>query len=244
MDCFDLLAVQGTLKSLLQHHSPKALILWHSAFFMVQLSHPYMTTGKTIALTIQTFVSKVMSLLSNTLSRFVIAFLPRSKHLLILWLQSPSAVILEPKEITSVIASIFSLSICLEVLGPDATILVFCWVSSQLSHSPLSSSIGSLVPLYFLPLKWHHLISEVIDISAKCLCLQQCWFCEIPQMWTWLPLTMKWTVPQNSFEMLLLVSYSDGCHFNASPNELRPETCQLPLINLPASGLPCTIPQE
>ena len=120
-----------------------------------------------------------------------------------------------------------------------------CWVLNQIFHSPLSlSSRVSLVPLYFLPLKWHHLISEVIDISAKCLCLQQCWFCEIPQMWTWLPLTMKWTVPQNSFEMLLLVSYSDGCHFNASPNELRPETCQLPLINLPASGLPCTIPQE
>ena len=138
-----------------------------TAFFMVQLSHPYMTTGKTITLTIWTFVSKVMSLLSNMLFRFVIAFLPRTKCLLILWLQSPSAVILEPKEITSVIASIFSLSICLEVLGPDATILVFCWVSSQLSHSPLSSSRGSLVPLYFLPLKWYICISEVDDISPS-----------------------------------------------------------------------------
>ena len=93
----DLLAVQGTLKSLLQHHSSKASILQHSAFFLVQLSHPYMTTGKTIVLTRQTFVGKVMSLLFNMLSRLVITFLPRSKHLLISWLQSPSAVILEPK---------------------------------------------------------------------------------------------------------------------------------------------------
>ena len=98
IDWLDLLAVQGTLKSLLQHHSSKASILWHSAFFIVQLSHPYMTTGKTIALTRQTFVDKVMSLLFNMLSRLVIAFLPRSKHLLISWLQSPSAVILELKK--------------------------------------------------------------------------------------------------------------------------------------------------
>ena len=96
MDWVDLLALQGILKSLLQHHSSKASILRHSAFFIVQLSHPYMTTGKTIALTRQTFVSKVMSLLLNMLSRLVITFLPRSKHLLISWLQSPSAVILEP----------------------------------------------------------------------------------------------------------------------------------------------------
>ena len=96
IDWFDLLAVQGTLKSLLQHHSSKASILRHSAFFMVQLSHPYMATGKTIALTIWTFVSKVMSLLFNMLSKFVITFLPGSKCLLISWLQSPSAVILEP----------------------------------------------------------------------------------------------------------------------------------------------------
>jgi len=96
MDFLDLLAVQGTLKSLLQHHSPKTSILWHSAFFTVQLSHPYMTTGKTIALTRQTFVGKVISLLLNMLSRLVITFLPRSKRLLISWLQSPSAVILEP----------------------------------------------------------------------------------------------------------------------------------------------------
>ena len=99
MDWLDLLAVQGTLKSLLQHHSSKAPILWHSAFSIVQPSHPYMTTGKTIALTRWTFVGKVMSLLFNMLSRLVIAFLPRSKHLVISWLQSPYAVIWEPKKI-------------------------------------------------------------------------------------------------------------------------------------------------
>ena len=98
MDWLDLLAVQGTLKSLLQHHSSKASILWCSAFFIVRLSHPYMTTGKTIALTRQTFVGKVMSLLLNMLSKLVITFLPKSKHLLISWLQSPSAVILEPRK--------------------------------------------------------------------------------------------------------------------------------------------------
>ena len=101
IDWFDLLAVQGTLKSLLQHHSSKHSILQHSAFFTVQLSHPYMTTGKTIALTRQILVGKVMSLLLNMLSRLVITFLPRSKHLLISWLQSPSAVILEPPKIVS-----------------------------------------------------------------------------------------------------------------------------------------------
>ena len=98
IDWFDLLAVQGTLKSLIQHHSSKASILWHSAFFIVQLSHPYVTAGKTTALTRQTFVGKVMSLVFNMLSQLVKAFLPRSKHLLISWLQSPSAVILEPKK--------------------------------------------------------------------------------------------------------------------------------------------------
>ena len=122
---FYLLPVQGTLKSLLQHHSSKASILWHSAFFIVQLPYPYMTTGKTIALTGQTFVGKVMSLLFNMLSRLVRAFPPRSKSLLISWLQSPSAVILEPKKIKSVTAFTFSPPICHEVMGPDATILVF-----------------------------------------------------------------------------------------------------------------------
>ena len=110
----DLLAVQGTLKSLLQHHSAKASILWCSAFFIVQLSHPYMTTGKTIALTRRIFVGKVMSLLFNMPSRFVTAFLSRSKYLLISWLQSPSAVILELKKIKSVTVSTVSPSICHE----------------------------------------------------------------------------------------------------------------------------------
>ena len=124
MDWLDFLAVQGTLKSLLQHHTSKASILWHSTFFIVQLSHPYMTTGKTIALTRLTFVGKVMSLLFNMLSRLVITFLSRSKHLLISWLQSPSAVILEPQKIKSAIVSTVSPSICHEVMGPDAMILV------------------------------------------------------------------------------------------------------------------------
>ena len=122
MDWLDLLAVQGTLKSLLQHHSSKALILQQSAFFTVQLSHPYMTTGKTIALTRQTFVDKVMFLLFNMLSRLIITFLPRSKCLLISWLQSPSAGIWEPRKIKS---ATVSPSISPEVMGPDAMILVF-----------------------------------------------------------------------------------------------------------------------
>ena len=125
IDWFDLLAVQGILKSLLQHYSSKASILWCSAFFVVQISHPYMTTGKTIALTIWTLVSKVMSLLFNMLSRFSIAFLPRSKPLLISWLQSPSALILEPKIIKSVTVSIVSPSICYEVMGSDVMIFIF-----------------------------------------------------------------------------------------------------------------------
>ena len=121
----DLLAVQRTLKGLLQHHSSYVSVLRHSAFFMVQLSYTYMTTGKTIALTRQTFVSKVMSQIFNMLSGLVITFLPRSKCLLISWLQSPSAVILEPKKIKSVIISIVSPSVCHEVMGPDAIILAF-----------------------------------------------------------------------------------------------------------------------
>jgi len=150
MDWSNFLTVQGTLKSLLQHYSSKASILWHSAFFIVQLSHPYVTPGKTIALTRWTFVSKVMSLLFNMLSRLVIAFLSRSKRLLISWLQSPSAVILEPKKRKSVTVSP---SICHEVMGPDAMILVFWMLNfQQIFHSPLSlSSRGSLVPLHFLP---------------------------------------------------------------------------------------------
>ena len=125
MDWLALLAVQGTLRSLLQHHSSKPSILRHSAFFTVQLSHPYMTTGKTIAFIRWTFVGKVMSLLLNMLSRLVITFLPRSKRLLISWLQSPSAVILEPPKIKSDTASTVSPSISHEVMGPDAMIFVF-----------------------------------------------------------------------------------------------------------------------
>src|SRR5574337_744372 len=125
MDWLDLLAVQGTLKSLLQYHSSKASILRRSAFFTVQLVHPYMTTGKTTALTRQTFVGKVMSLLLNMLSRLVITFLPSSKCLFISWLQSPSAVILEPPKIKSDTVSTVSPSICHEVMGRDAVISVF-----------------------------------------------------------------------------------------------------------------------
>ena len=125
IDWLDLLAVQGTLKNLLQHHSSKASTLQLLPFFIVQLLHPYLTTGKTIALTKWTFVDKVMSLLFNMLSQLVITFLPRSKWLLTSWLQSPSVVILEPPKIKSVTASIVSPSISHEVIGPDAMILVF-----------------------------------------------------------------------------------------------------------------------
>ena len=135
MDWLDLLAVQRTLKSLLQHHSSKASIFRHLAFFTVQLSHPYMTTGKTIALTRWTFVGKVTSLLFNMLSRLVITFLPRSKRLLISWLQSPSAVILEPPKIKSDTVSIVSTSISHEVMGPDAMILVFWMLSCKPTFS-------------------------------------------------------------------------------------------------------------
>ena len=122
MDWLDLLAVQGTLKSLLQHHSSKVSIIQHSTFFIVQISHSYLTTGKTIALTRWTFVVKVMSLLFNMLSRLVITFLPRSNCLLISWPHGPSAVILEPPKIKSVTVSIVSPSICHEMMGPDAMI--------------------------------------------------------------------------------------------------------------------------
>ena len=135
MDWLDLLAVQGTLKSLLQHHCSKASILWCSAFFTVQLSHPYMTAGKTIALTRRTFVGKVMSLLLNMPSRLVITFLPRSKRLLISWLQSPSAVILKPRKIKSDTVSTVSPSISHEVMGPNAMIFVFWMLSFKPTFS-------------------------------------------------------------------------------------------------------------
>ena len=140
IDWFDLLVVQGTLKSLLQHHISKASILWCSAFFVVQLSHPYMTTRKIRVLTICILVGKVLSLLFNMFSRFVIAFLPRSKHLLISWLLSLCTVILEPKKTKFVTASTFSPSICHEVLEPDAITLVFFMLS-----------LGSVFALFFHP---------------------------------------------------------------------------------------------
>ena len=152
MDWLDLLAVQGTLRSLPQYHSSKASILWWLAFFIVQLSHPYMTTGKIKALTGQTFVGKVMSLLFNMMSRLVITFLPRSKHLLISGLQSPSAVILELPKIKSATISTVSPSICHEVIGPDAMILAF-WILSFKPTFSLSLSLSSRhsLVLHFLP---------------------------------------------------------------------------------------------
>ena len=157
MDWLDLLAVQGTLKSLLQHHSSKASILWHSAFFIVQLSHPYVTTGKTIALTRQTFDGKVISLLLNMLSRLVITFLLRSKRLLISWLQSPSMVIWEPPKIKYLTVSTVSPSICHEVMGPDAMIFVFWMLSFK---PPFSLSTFTFIKRLFsssLPTPLGHL---------------------------------------------------------------------------------------
>ena len=159
IDWFDLLAVQRTLKSLLQHHGLKASILWRSAFCMVQLPHLNITTGKTIALTIQISVGKVMSLLLIMLFRLVIAFLPRSKCLLISGLQSPSAVILETEKINSLTVSVVSSSICHEGMGHDVMILVFWMLSLNITFS-LSSSIssrGPLVILCFLPYGWCYL---------------------------------------------------------------------------------------
>ena len=176
MEWLHLLAVQRILKSLLQHHSSKASILQCSAFFMIQLSYPYMTTGKTIALTGWTFVGKVMSLLFNMLSGLVIAFLPRNKCLLISWLQSPSPVILEPNKRKSVTVSIVSPSICHEGMGPDAMILVFWMLSFQptsllssftfikrlFSSSSLSAirvvSSAYLRLLIFIPVIWFQLV--------------------------------------------------------------------------------------
>ena len=158
MGWLDLLAVQGTLKSLLQHHSSKASILRLSVFFIVQLSHPYMTTVKIIALTRWTFVGKVMSLLFNMLSRLVIAFLPRSKHLWISWLQSPSALIWEPQNINSVTVSIVFPSICHEVMGPDAMNLFF-WM---LSFKPTFS----LSSFTFLKRLFSSLLSAIKVVSS------------------------------------------------------------------------------
>ena len=159
MDWFDRLTVQGTLKSLLQNHSSKASILWYSAFFTVQLSLPYMTTGKTIALTRQTLVGKVMSLLLNILSMLVITSIPKSKRLLTSWLQSPSAVILEPPKIKSDTVSTVSPSICHQVMGLDTMIFIFLMLSFKPTFSLSSFTFIKriLVPLHFLPQGWCHL---------------------------------------------------------------------------------------
>ena len=160
IDWLNLLAVQGILKSLLQHHSSKAPILQHSAFFMVQLSHSYMTTGKNITLTVWTFVDKVISLLFNMLSRLVITCFPRSKCLLISWLQSPPAVILEPKKIKSDTVSTVSPSIFHEVMGPDAIILVF-----------LVLSLSQYFPLFsftFIKRLFSSLLSAISVVSSEC----------------------------------------------------------------------------
>ena len=149
IDWLDLLAVQETLKSLLQHHSSKASIRWCSAFFIVQISYPYMTTGKTIALTRWNFVGKVMSLLFNRLSRLVMVFLPRGKCLLISWLRSPSSVFLEPRKIKSLTVSIVPLSIGNEVMGPDAMILVFWMLSLKPAFS--LSSFTFIKSLFIFP---------------------------------------------------------------------------------------------
>ena len=140
MDWLDLLAVQGTLKSLLQHHSSKASIFQCSAFFIAQLSHPCMTTGKAIALTRWIFVDKVMSLLFNMLSRLIIIFLPRSKHLLISWMQSPSAMILEPSKIKSVTVSIVFPSICIQILT--------CYIFLESLQKPYTGISASIFNLY------------------------------------------------------------------------------------------------
>ena len=164
IDWFDLLALQGTLKSLLQHHSLKSSILRCSAFFMVQLLHLYMTTGKAVDLTIWIFVGKMMPLLFNTLYRFVIVFLLRSKHLLISWLQSPSAVILEPRKIKSLIVSP---SICHEVMGPDAMILVF-WMLSLKPAFSLSSPCTKLFNSLYCS-------SSSLPLTNVCWMPSLCW---------------------------------------------------------------------
>ena len=156
VDWFDLLAVQETLKSLFQHHSSKASILRHLPFFKVQVLYLYTTTAKTIALTVRTFAYKLLSLLFNTLSSLVIAFLQKSKYLSISWLQSPSTVILEPKKIKSVTASVVSPSICHEVMWPDVMIFVFWMLNFKQGFHPCLSP-SSRDSSCFLPLEWYYL---------------------------------------------------------------------------------------
>ena len=168
-DWFDLLAVQGTVKGLLQRHSSKASVLWHSAFCTVQVSQPYVAVGKTRASTIRTFVSRVTALLFNTLSTFVTAFLPRSSCL-ISWLQSPSTVILEPKKMKSVITSIVTPSICHEVMGPDAMIVVFFIFGFK---PAFSLSYFTLIERFFS----FSLISAVRVVSISILRLLMLYLC-------------------------------------------------------------------
>ena len=157
IDWFDLLAVQRTLKSLLQHHNSKASIPWHSAFFTVQLSHPYVTARKTIAFEYTELCHPSDVSIFNMLSWFVIAFLPKNKCLWVSWLLSPCTVILELKKIKSATLYTFSSSVCQEVMTPDAMIFVFCMLSFKPAFHPLSPSLrGSLLPI-FQPLQWHHL---------------------------------------------------------------------------------------
>ena len=205
IDWFDLLAVQGTLKSLLQHHSSKASILQCSALFIVQLSHAYMTTGKTISLTRWTFVGKVMSLLFNMMSKFVISFLPKSKHLFISWLQSPSAVILEPEEIKSVTVSIVSPSVCHEVVGLNAMIVVFWMLSFKPAFSLSSFTfIKRLLSSSLLSaLEWCHL--HFLDYWYFS---QQSWFQLVIHpakhlVWCTLHISLKSRVTIYSLDVLL-----------------------------------------
>ena len=217
MDWFDLLAVQGTLKSLLQHHSSKASIFWHSAFFIVQLSHPYVTTGKTIALTRWTFVCKVMSLFFNMLSRLVITFLPRSKHLLISWLQSSSAVILEPKKVKSVTVSTVSLSICHEVMGPDAMIFVF-WI---LSFKPAFS----LSSFTFIKRLFSSLLSAIRVVSSAYL-----------RLLIFLPAILIPAYASSSLAFLMIYS---AYELNKQGDNIQPWCTPFPIWN--QSVAPCPV---
>ena len=212
MDWLDLLAVQETLKSLLQHHSSKASILRYSAFFTVQLSHPYMTTGKTIALTRWTFVGKVMSLLFNILSRLVITFIPRSKHVLISWLQSPSTVILELRKIKSATVSPFAMKWWYQ--NPWSSFSE-CWALSQLLHplfSLSSSSLSSKTVHYIgTSLRWSSW-TQAASASVHKMCRR-------PMAKNPLP-TAMWLTSQNSYivlkEAMFIIDLTQNCDLNIS----------------------------
>ena len=218
MDWLDLLAVQGTLKSLLQHHSSKSSILQCSAFFMVQLSHPYMTTGKTIALTRWTSVGKVISMLLHMLSRMVMVFLPRNTRLLISWLQSPSAAILEPKKTKSVTVSIVSPSICYEVMGPDAMNLVL-WKLTLKTAFSLSSFT------FFKRLFSSSLLSAIRVVSSAYL-----------KLLIFLPAIL---IPAcASFSPAYHMMYS-ACNLNKQGDNIQPWSTPFPIWN--QSVIPCPV---